>query len=132
MARRRHSTRIRACTRPPKRTLDGDMGGRGWRIGRIWGTEVRADPSVLLIAALIALRDLNAYSTAPPGMRVSGSAALGLAIASAVLFFGSVLVHELAHAAVAKARHVEVVGITLWMFGGATQTRVDSPKPSDE
>jgi Zn-dependent protease/CBS domain-containing protein len=49
-----------------------------------------------------------------------------------VLFFGSVLVHELAHALVAQARGIRVQDITLFLFGGATRARVDSRGPGDE
>jgi Zn-dependent protease/predicted transcriptional regulator len=51
---------------------------------------------------------------------------------SAVLFFGSVLVHELAHALVAQARGIRVQDITLFLFGGATRARVESRGPGDE
>jgi Zn-dependent protease/predicted transcriptional regulator len=49
-----------------------------------------------------------------------------------VLFFGSVLVHELAHALVAQARGIRVQDITLFLFGGATRARVESRGPGDE
>ena len=49
-----------------------------------------------------------------------------------MLFFGSVLVHELAHALVAQARGIRVQDITLFLFGGATRARVESRGPGDE
>jgi len=63
---------------------------------------------------------------------LSGGGAVGLAIVSAVLFFGSVLVHELAHALVSQARGIRVQDITLFLFGGATRARVESRGPADE
>jgi Zn-dependent protease/CBS domain-containing protein len=63
---------------------------------------------------------------------LSGGGAVGLAIVSAVLFFGSVLVHELAHAVVSQARGIRVQDITLFLFGGATRARVESRGPGDE
>jgi Zn-dependent protease/CBS domain-containing protein len=63
---------------------------------------------------------------------LSGAGAVALAIVSAVLFFGSVLVHELAHALVAQARGIRVQDITLFLFGGATRARVESRGPGDE
>ena len=55
-----------------------------------------------------------------------------VAILAAVLFFGSVLVHELAHALVSRARGIRVQDITLFLFGGATRARVESRGPRDE
>jgi Zn-dependent protease/CBS domain-containing protein len=63
---------------------------------------------------------------------LSGGGAVGLAIVSAVLFFGSVLVHELAHALVSQARGIRVLDITLFLFGGATRAKVESRGPGDE
>src|SRR6266498_5483210 len=58
--------------------------------------------------------------------------AVGYAILAAVLFFGSVLTHELAHAVVSQARGIRVQDITLFLFGGATRARVESRGPGDE
>jgi Zn-dependent protease/CBS domain-containing protein len=63
---------------------------------------------------------------------LEGGGAVGLAVLSAVLFFGSVLVHELAHALVSQARGIRVQDITLFLFGGATRAKVDSRGPGDE
>src|SRR2546430_15779325 len=63
---------------------------------------------------------------------LSTGAAVGIAILAAVLFFGSVLVHELAHAVVSRARGIRVQDITLFLFGGATRARVESRGPGDE
>src|SRR2546429_5423645 len=63
---------------------------------------------------------------------LSTGAAVGIAILAAVLFFGSVLVHELAHAVVSRARGIRVQDITLFPFGGATRARVESRGPGDE
>jgi Zn-dependent protease/CBS domain-containing protein len=106
------------------------MFGTSWRVGRIAGVEVRVDSSWVVIALLITytmyLQISRVYED------VSTGAAVTLAILSAVLFFGSVLVHELAHALVAQARGIRVQDITLFLFGGATRAKVDSRGPGDE
>jgi Zn-dependent protease/CBS domain-containing protein len=104
--------------------------GTSWRVARIAGIEVRIDSSWAVIALLITysmyLRLLVLYP------ELSGGGAVALAILSAVLFFASVLVHELAHALVAQARGIRVQDITLFLFGGATRARVESRGPGDE
>src|SRR5207249_2945291 len=63
---------------------------------------------------------------------VSSTAATGYAVLAVVMFFGCILAHELAHAGVSKLRRIPVIGITLFMFGGATQAKIDSRGPADE
>jgi Zn-dependent protease/predicted transcriptional regulator len=104
--------------------------GTSWRVARIAGIEVRIDSSWAVIALLITYSMYLRLSVLYP--ELSGGGAVALAILSAVLFFGSVLVHELAHALVAQARGIRVQDITLFLFGGATRARVESRGPGDE
>jgi Zn-dependent protease len=104
--------------------------GTSWRVARIAGIEVRIDSSWAVIALLITYSMYLRLSVLYP--ELSGGGAVGLAILSAVLFFASVLVHELAHALVAQARGIRVQDITLFLFGGATRARVESRGPGDE
>jgi Zn-dependent protease/CBS domain-containing protein len=106
------------------------MFGTSWRVAKIAGIEVRIDSSWAVIALLITYSMYLRLSILYP--ELSGGGAVGLAIVSAVLFFGSVLVHELAHALVAQARGIRVQDITLFLFGGATRARVESRGPGDE
>src|SRR5215217_5531165 len=106
------------------------MFGTSWRVGRVAGIEVRIDSSWAVIALLITYSMYLRLSVLYP--ELEGGGAVGLAIGSAVLFFGSVLVHELAHALVAQARGIRVQDITLFLFGGATRARVESRGPGDE
>ena len=55
-----------------------------------------------------------------------------LAVISAVLFFGSILLHELGHAMVAIRNGIGITGITLWLFGGIAQLERDSDSPGTE
>lgn len=108
------------------------MGGRGWRIARIGGVDIRVDSSWVVIAALIVYSRWVVFGDPArfPGTGTAG--ALAFAVLAAILFFGSVLVHETAHAVTSILRHIEVESITLWMFGGATQQRTESRGPLDE
>jgi Zn-dependent protease/CBS domain-containing protein len=58
--------------------------------------------------------------------------AFALATASALLFFVSVVLHELGHAIVARRNGMEISGITLWMFGGVAALRGEMPSAGAE
>jgi Zn-dependent protease/predicted transcriptional regulator len=106
--------------------------GRGFKIGRIFGVEVRGDSSLLLLVALITinLREFFANPFRFPGL--GGSSALALAALTSVLFVASILAHELAHALMFRARGIPVRGITLYMLGGVTQGEAEAKHPIDE
>jgi Zn-dependent protease len=55
-----------------------------------------------------------------------------LAVASALAFFASILLHELGHAFVALRRGIGISDITLWMFGGVARMTRDSDTPGTE
>lgn len=55
-----------------------------------------------------------------------------LAVASALLFFGSILLHELGHAVVALRNGIGISDITLWMFGGVARMQADTDSPGTE
>jgi Zn-dependent protease len=53
-------------------------------------------------------------------------------VISALLFFGSLIVHELGHALVARRQGIEVRNIQLFLFGGLTQMSREARTPSEE
>lgn len=108
----------------------GVMGG-GFRLGSILGFEIRIDYSWFIILFLI-LWSLSAgfFPQVLPGLDSSVYVAMGAA--GALLFFGSILVHELSHSIVARAKGIPVEGITLFLFGGIAHTRMEAENPSDE
>jgi Zn-dependent protease len=106
------------------------VGGRGWRIGSIGGVPIRLDSSWIWIALLYTY---TRFLDIRGGGAVFGDrAAIALAVFSAAMFFGSVLIHELAHAATARALGIEVGGITLVFWGGFTETRAEKRGPGGE
>lgn len=97
-------------------------------IGRVAGVAIRVHRSWIVIALLIAWSLYSRYALGDHGVVVTAS----MAAVGTVLFFASVLVHELAHSLEAQHRGVEVSGITLFLFGGATETSFDVQRPLDE
>jgi Zn-dependent protease len=55
-----------------------------------------------------------------------------LAVVSALLFFGSILLHELGHAWIALRNKIGISHITLWMFGGIAALERDSKNAGEE
>lgn len=100
-------------------------------IGQIWGIPIQINPSMLLILGLITWSLAggllpNAY----PEMTTTGRWMTGLF--TAVLFFGSILVHEVAHAWEARRQGIPVLGITLYIFGGIAQIAGKPRSPGAE
>ena len=90
------------------------------RIGRIFGIEITVHVTWLFIFALVTWSlssDLGPFRH----LELSDAERITLAIFTALLFFASVLIHELAHSLVARSRGIGVRGITLFIFGGVSQ-----------
>jgi Zn-dependent protease/CBS domain-containing protein len=105
------------------------MGG-GIRVGRILGFEINIDWSWLIVFFLVVYTLARGFfPVAYPGFTTTTSWALGL-IAAALLFV-SVLIHELSHSVVARRFGTPVKGITLFLFGGVSQTS-DEPRSARE
>lgn len=94
------------------------MNGNGISLGRLFGIEIRLDVSWLLIFLLVTW-DL-AYVLPQFNATWSTGFTWALAVVAALLFFLSVLTHELAHSLMAKARGINVTSITLFLFGGVS------------
>jgi Zn-dependent protease len=102
------------------------MFGRAWKIATIRGIPVNVDSSWVWIAVLAVWNLSSRFSTYPG---VSEGAAFGFGALGAFLFFGSVFLHELAHAVAARLAGIRVQGITLVFFGGFTSARSDERGP---
>jgi Zn-dependent protease/predicted transcriptional regulator len=90
------------------------------KLGRLFGIEIGANWSLIFIFALVTWS--LATATLPqlaPGY--SDVTYVALAAVGAILFYVSLLAHELSHALVARRSGVKVAGITLWLFGGVSR-----------
>jgi Zn-dependent protease len=99
------------------------MGSGRWKIATIRGIPLYIASSFVWIALLVTYSLYLEFSGGRADVGETG--ALLLALLSAALFFGSILAHELAHAAVARSLDLPVRGITLIFWGGATETKAD-------
>lgn len=104
---------------------------QGFRLGSIFGFEIRIDLSWLLIFFLV-LWTLGAglFPANYPGL--DNATYFGMSIVATLLFFASLLAHELSHSFVARSKGIPVEGITLFIFGGVSRTRMDAENPGDE
>ena len=87
--------------------------------------------SLIAVGSLLALQLADGLlPNNHPGHSATTYWALG--VGAAVVFFGAVLAHELAHAVVARRRGVGVDGIELWALGGLARLSRDPASPGDE
>ena len=89
------------------------------KLGRIFGIEIGLHYSWFLIALLIVFSLFSQFQSTNPQWR--GGVILSLAVVTAILFFISLLLHELAHSIVATANGLPVKEITLFALGGVSQ-----------
>ena len=97
---------------------------------RIFGIRVGVDPSWFLALFLFIWWLTDYYQAATPSAGDSG--AFTLATISALLFFLSILLHELGHAVVAIRNGISIAGIDLWLFGGIAKMSQDTSSPGVE
>lgn len=100
---------------------------RGWVVGRAAGAPVVVSPGWLLGAVVLTAIGAPAVRVFEP--RLGGEAYLVAAVA-VLLLFGSVFLHELAHAAMARRRGVRVNEIAVTLLGGHTQFGAAAPTPA--
>jgi Zn-dependent protease/CBS domain-containing protein len=104
---------------------------RSFRLFRVAGIDVGVHPSWFLIFGLVTWSLATGYF--PFALRDADDATHWiLGVLSALLLFGSVLVHELAHSLVAKAQGLDAKSITLFIFGGVSNLSAESPRPRVE
>ncbi len=106
--------------------MNGDL-----PLGRIAGVRIGLNWSVLLIAGIYVLAlATQEFPNAYPGLTTAAYWAAG--VGGALLFFGSLLVHELGHAFVARHEKIAVRGVTLWLLGGFTELAHEPTTPGSQ
>jgi Zn-dependent protease/CBS domain-containing protein len=100
-------------------------------LGRLGGVQVRINWSWFVVFALI-VWSLAASVFPSQNPELSDGVHLAMGIAAALVFFVSVLLHELGHAWQARREGMEIDGITLWLFGGVAEFKGSFPNPGAE
>ena len=104
-----------------------------WRVGKIFGIPFEINMSWVIVFAIVALTLSTTYYPSLPESAGASSVLFGvLGFVTALLFFASVLAHELCHALVAKLEGGRVEKITLFIFGGVAQIEEEPKSPLRE
>ncbi len=102
---------------------------RSFRVGRIYGIDIELDYTWFIIFFLLVYLFLTPRGLLsqylPPGVPLGER--LVLAVVATLLFFSSVLIHELSHSIVAIRSGLAISGITLFIFGGVSKM-TDEPR----
>ncbi len=100
------------------------------KLFRVFGIQIGLHYSWLLIALLVVLSLAGQFSET--NSQWGSGMIWGLAILTALLFFAAIVIHELSHAAVAKARGLPVRSITLFALGGVAQIEKEASDAKTE
>ena len=102
----------------------------GLRIGKIIGIPIYLHPSWVIVFGLITLFLWAQFTQLNPKWSATQHWIVG--IVTSLLFFGSVVFHELSHSVVAQHYKIRVVSITLFIFGGVAHIERDPTKAIQE
>ena len=100
------------------------------KFGRIAGISIGLHYSWFIVAVLIALSLVQHFHAVDP--QWSRTVVWMAAAVTSVLFFVALLLHELAHSLVAKARGLRVRAITLFALGGVSQIESEARDAKSE
>ncbi len=101
-----------------------------FRLGKLFGIDLFVDWSWTLIFLLMTWNLTAVFRTWHPTWNIGSS--FVLAALAAILFFSSVLAHELGHSVVATSFGMKVREIRLFLFGGVSNIEKEPPSPGIE
>ncbi len=97
----------------------------------VFGIRIGVDGTWFLILFLMIIWISGAFRQALP-LHTSDTVVYATTVITALLFFGSLIFHELGHALAARRQGIDVKRIELFLFGGITQMSRDAATPSEE
>src|SRR6476619_514498 len=107
------------------------LGGGSLTLFHVRGIRITVDWSWFIVLFLVIFW-LSGFYADILGKSNGDTQAYLLAVASAVGFFGSILLHELGHAFVAMRNGIGISSIQLWIFGGVARMDRESDSPATE
>src|SRR6202162_5745579 len=106
------------------------MRKEGIEIGRIYGIPIFLHTSWFIIFGLIAFSFVSEFDALQ--LNIPTSRLWGLGLMTSLLFFGSLVFHEMSHSVIAKHYKIPVVSITLFIFGGVARISRDPSRAIEE
>ncbi len=99
-----------------------------FKLGRILGFQINVHWSWLFIFVLVTLSFAEGFKDPYPGWADSRRWVVGAAVA--MIFFLSILLHEMSHSVLARRYGIPVSGITLFVFGGVSSLEREPTTPA--
>lgn len=99
------------------------------QLARLFGIRIGADYSWLLVLFLVIFFFQDNFRDT---VDATTTTVYLTAVAAAFLFFGSIIVHEMGHALVARREGIDVAGIDLFLFGGLMHMRSEPATAGSE
>jgi Zn-dependent protease len=105
------------------------VGAGSIQLARVFGIRIGASPSWFIVLFFMIYELSGLFDDALTG---SSNVAYAVAVAGALLFFVSLVLHELGHAIVAQRNGIRVTRIDLWFFGGLARLTREPKSPGED
>jgi Zn-dependent protease len=105
------------------------LAGGSIQLVRISGIRIGVSPSWFIVLFILIWILSGYFQDVLQGTQTQ---AFTVAVICVLLFFASLIAHELGHAIVARRQGIEIAGIDLWLLGGVAKMRQDTTSPGRE
>jgi Zn-dependent protease/CBS domain-containing protein len=104
-------------------------GSRSIKLADLFGIRIGLDRTWFLVLFLTIFLLAPSFRSA---LHTSDGVAYATTVVTVLVLFGSLIIHELGHALVARRQGIEVKRIDLFLFGGLTQMSRDAATPGED